>query len=86
MHGDPLGANIGAGIAAALEHDGVPVRVSHNLEGVYGSARVLDRGDAVRMVVLPVRDAEDVARARQLPGYELAGSAGGVDVFVRRTQ
>ena len=73
---------VGAGVADALEHDGVETRVAPDLEFAYGPDRTV--GDApVRLVVLPVEDA-DLAAARKLPGFEEAGRVGRFTLFVRR--
>jgi hypothetical protein len=71
---------IGAGIADALEHDGIDTRVTRDLEFAYGPDRVLD-GERVRLVVLPVED-PDVAPTRKLPCYEESGRVAKYVLFV----
>ena len=73
----PGSAWIGAGIADALEHDGITTRVAPDLGFAYGADRVVD-GEPVRLVVLPVED-PDLAATRELPCYEEAGR---VDKYV----
>jgi hypothetical protein len=73
---------IGAGIADALEHEGVETRVAPDLGYAYGPDRVLD-GERVRLTVLPVEDAE-LAAARQLPCFDDVGRVGKFTLFVKR--
>ncbi len=72
---------IGAGIADALEHDGIETRVAPELGFAYGPDRVLD-GERVRLTVLPVEDAE-LAEARRLPCFDDVGRVGKYTLFVK---
>ncbi len=71
---------IGAGVADALEHDGVDTRVTRDLAFAYGPDRVLD-GQRVRLVVLPVED-PDVTATRKLPCYDESGRVGKYTLFL----
>jgi hypothetical protein len=76
----PGSAWIGAGIADALEHDGIETRVAPELGFAYGPDRVI--GDQrVRTVVLPVEPA-DVDATRAKPCFEEAGRSGFVTLFL----
>jgi hypothetical protein len=70
----PGSAWVGAGIAAQLERDGIETRVSPELGFAYGPDRVLG-DEPVRLVVLPVEDA-DVAAMEQNPCFEDTGRVG----------
>jgi hypothetical protein len=72
---------IGSGIADALEHDGLDVRVSPALGFAYGADRVVGRDQKVRAVVLPVEPA-DVAATRRDSCYEEIGARSYVTVFL----
>jgi hypothetical protein len=71
---------IGAGIADQLEHDGIETRVARDLGFAYGPDRVVG-DERVRLVVLPVEDA-DVAATERKPCYERSGRAGPYTLFV----
>jgi hypothetical protein len=71
---------VGAGIADALEHDGVDTLVAPDLGFAYGPDRVL--GDEhVRLVVLPVED-PDVAATRARPCFRDVGRVGKFTLFL----
>ena len=72
---------IGAGIADALEHEGVDTRVAPDLGFAYGPDRVLD-GEHVRLTALPV-EGPDLAAARALPCFDDVGRVGIYTLFVK---
>ena len=72
---------IGAGIADALERDGIDTVVSQGLGFAYGAERVVKRGERVRLVVLPV-EPDDVKAMRTRDCYEEAGRSGLVTLFL----
>ena len=76
----PGSAWIGAGIADALEHEGIGTRVASDLRFAYGPDRVLG-DERVRLVVLPVEDA-DVAATEKIPCLEDAGRVGKYTLFL----
>lgn len=69
-----------AGVADALEHHGVGVRVGPELEFAYGSQRLVG-DDPVRAVVL-LADKDATAAVRTMPGYREVARDGGITVFV----
>ena len=71
----------GAGIADALERDGVDTVVSEQLGFAYGADRVVDHDDHVRLVVLPA-EPDDVKAIRRRDCFEEAGRSGLVTLFL----
>jgi hypothetical protein len=80
----PGSAWIGAGIADALEHDGIETRVSPDLAFAYGTDRVLG-DEPVRLVVIPVED-PDVEAYRASPCVHEAGRIGKYTLFLARSR
>jgi hypothetical protein len=72
----------GAGIADVLAHRGVDVRVARDLGFAYGDDRVVDSGDRVRLVVVPV-EAPDVDALRAVGSWRQIAQQGGVHIFVQ---
>ncbi len=70
----------GAGIADALERDGIDTVVPPELGFAYGRDRVVD-DERVRLVVLPVEPG-DVKAMRRRACFEEAGRSGIVTLFL----
>jgi hypothetical protein len=71
----------GAGIADALEHDGIDTVASRELGFAYGPDRVVDDDERVRLVVLPAEPG-DVHAMRRRDCFEEAGRSGRVTLFL----
>jgi hypothetical protein len=71
----------GAGIADALERDGIDTVVSKRLGFAYGADRVVEDGEGVRLVVLPA-EPDDVKAMRRRDCFEEAGRSGRVTLFL----
>ena len=72
----------GAGVADLLAHRGVDVRVARDLGYVYGDDRVVDSGERVRLVVLPV-DAPDLDKVRAVGSWRQIARRGNMHIFVQ---
>jgi hypothetical protein len=72
---------VGAGIADALEHDGIPTRVAPDLGFAYGTDRVVGDQDDVRAVILPV-EPSDVAATRRDSCFRQIGKSSFVTLFL----
>jgi hypothetical protein len=77
-----LSFSTGAAIADVLAHRGVDVRVARDLRFAYGDDRVVDSGDRVRLLVVPV-DAPDVDALRAVGSWRQIAQQGGMHIFVQ---